>query len=77
MRPPRIRQVHVLLVWRRVVWGVKGGGSLPVRRHSYVRHGVEGLITLKNDKKRLEVKPSRQTPVYLGFVSGTNRYNAF
>ena len=49
--------------WCGVVWAVEGGGSLPVRRHSYRGHGVELWRIgdwLKNDKKHLKV--------YLGFI---------
>ena len=57
--------------WCGVVWDVEGGGDLPVRRHSYRGHRVELwriADRLKNDKKQLKVKQSRQTRVYLGFI---------
>ena len=63
-----------------VVWGVEGGGGLPVRRHSCGGHRVElwrASDWLKNDKKQLKVKQSRQTRVYLGFIrpkTGTMRF---
>ena len=53
-----------------VVWGVEGGGDLPVRRHSYGGHRVElwrASDWLQNDKKQLKVKQSRQSQMYLGF----------
>ena len=63
-----------------VVRDVESGGSLPVRRHSYRGHKVELWRIydgLKNDKKQLKVKRSRQTRVYLGFIrpkTDTNRF---
>ena len=57
-------------VGRGVGCGVEGGGGLPVRRHSYGGHRVElwrASDWLKNEKKQLKVKQSRQTQVCLGF----------
>ena len=71
------RQIRVLLVWRG--WVVKSGGGPLVPRHSYGGHRVElwrASDWLKNDKKRLKIKQSRQTRVYLGYIrtkSGTMR----
>ena len=51
-----------------------------MRRHSYGGHGMElwrATDWLKNDKKQLKVKQSRQTRVYLGFSrikTGTLRF---
>ena len=53
-----------------VVRDVEGGGGLIVRRHSYRGNAPElWRISdgLKNDKKQLKVKQSRQTRVFLGF----------
>ena len=58
-----------------VVWGVEGGGGLPVRRHSYGGHRVE--LWRASDEKQLKVKQSRQTRVYLVFFrpkTGTTRF---
>ena len=69
------RQIRVLLLWR-VVWGVEGGGGLPVRRHSFGGHRVklwrasDWLKKQKNDKNQLKVKQSRQTRVCTWAVSG-------
>ena len=55
---------------RGVGCGMEDGGGLPVRRHSYGGHRVElwrASDRLKNDKKQLKVKQSRQTQVYLEF----------
>ena len=49
---------------------MEGGRGLPVRRHSYGGHRVElwkASDWLKNDKKQLKVKQSRQIQVYMGF----------
>ena len=62
-----------------VVWGVKGGGVSP---YLGIRMGGIGwmyggpLIGKKNYEKRLKIKQSRQTRVYMGFIlpnSGTMR----
>ena len=63
-----------------VVWGVEGGRGLPFRRHSHGGHRPElcrASDWLENDKKLLEVKQSRQTRVYLGYIrpkTGTLRF---
>ena len=63
-----------------MVWGVEGGGGLPVRQHSQGGHRVVELWKasdwLKKDKKQLKVKESRQARVYLGFYPAKNKYNA-
>ena len=71
---------HVLLlVWRGV--GCAGWrGSLRTSAFSYGGHRVKlwrASHWLKNDKKQLKVKQSRQTRVYLGFIrpkTGTMRF---
>ena len=48
------RQIRVLLVWRRVVWGVEREESLPYVGNSYRGHKVEAWRAadwLKNDEK--------------------------
>ena len=63
-----------------VVWGVEGGEGLPVRQHLNGGYRVEPWRAsdwLKNDQKKLEVKQSRQSRVYLGFFrpkTGTIRF---
>ena len=55
--------------WCGVVWDVKGGGGLPVRRHSCRGHRVELWRIadwLQNDKKKLKAKQIR----HLGCVPG-------
>ena len=50
---------------------MEGGRGLPVRRHSYGGHRVElwkASDWLKNDKKQLKVKQSRQSRVHLGLI---------
>ena len=61
--------------WCGVVWGVEGGGGLPLRRHSCRGHRV-GLWRIPDWLKNDKVKQSRQTRVYLGFTrpnTGTMR----
>ena len=54
-----------------VVKGVKSGGGPLVPRHSYGGHTVKlwrASDWVKNDKKRLKFKQSRQARVYLGYI---------
>ena len=79
MRPPRIRQIHVMCCWCGVVCDVEGGGGLPVRRHLYWGDKVELWRIadwLKNDTEQLKVRQSRQLRCTLS-LSGENRRNAF
>ena len=63
-----------VMVWCGLLWRGVGCGEwsgLPVRRHSYGGHRVElwrPSDWLKNDKKQLKVKKSRQNRVYLDFI---------
>ena len=68
VRPPRRRQIRVLLVWRDV--GCGGEGSLPVHRHSYRGHRVElwSISDWPQNQKQLKVKQSRQTRMCLRFI---------
>ena len=60
--------------------GVEDGGGLTVRGHSYGGHRVQlwtAFDWLKNHKKQLKVKQSRQPRVYLGFIrpkTGTTHF---
>ena len=77
VRPPRSRQIRVCCSCG-VVWVVKGGGGLPVHRHSYRGHRVElWRISdwLQNDKKKkVESQAYSGKPALYPAKTDTTRY---